>query len=552
MKKKILSILILIVLLLNSSVLLVISEAASTISDQINSEEEQKIAETIIELASKKYINFDTTTPDSDTGSKGLLIEANVKTGIKYSEGEQYGPIKKSVTTVQAPEINGLKPERAEVIVKSTQATNGGKSANYEYNSSTGSLKITAENNPGEDGNIYSEYVENARDEYEIIFIYDSDTYKEVQGYNTVEIKVETSMEVEHENVTNVSTEIINNYQVIRNVGDIFSIEFTNSDIYNGYITANTLNPENQYKTDYTETLKTTISNKDVAQKIALEISNKIINNEQNEIDNNQLVTYKQISIDKNNLLNILGDNGSMDVKISDTETKTLNKDTETDENGKIIITYPEGTTILNIQINNPVKEGILEFVNTKTIQPGMTYNKIRTNVAVKGINTIEEKVIVEETNEDGEKVQKEETKQTDVTKIEAVLSNDVETKNAISNVDISLNTTSLVNNVANDVILTATLRTDDPKYSLFRNPTITIEMPAEVEEVVLGDVQEMYNNKAFTITSAKVSTNASGNKVITITLAGQQTSYEQNSLIEGTNILIPAKVYVQKQLENL
>ena len=182
MKKKILSILILIVLLLNSSVLLVISEAASTISDQINSEEEQKIAETIIELASKKYINFDTTTPDSDTGSKGLLIEANVKTGIKYSEGEQYGPIKKSVTIVQAPEINGLKPERAEVIVKSTQATNGGKSANYEYNSSTGSLKITAENNPGEDGNIYSEYVENARDEYEIIFIYDSDTYKEVRG----------------------------------------------------------------------------------------------------------------------------------------------------------------------------------------------------------------------------------------------------------------------------------------------------------------------------------------------------------------------------------
>ena len=152
----------------------------------------------------------------------------------------------------------------------------------------------------------------------------------------------------------------------------------------------------------------------------------------------------------------------------------------------------------------------------------------------------------------DGEKVQKEETKQTDVTKIESISSNDVETKNAISNVDISLNTTNLVNNVANDVILTATLRTDDPKYSLFRNPTITIEMPAEVEEVVLGDVQEMYNNKVFTITSAKVSTNASGNKVITITLAGQQTAYEHNSLIEGTNILIPAKIYVQKDLEDM
>ena len=552
MKKKILSILILIVLLLNSSLLMVISEAVSTISEEINSMEGSNVAETIIEVQPNKYINYDTTTPDSDTGSKGALIQINVKTGILYHEYYSYGPITKSTTTVQAPELAGKKPERAEVIVKSTKATNGGSSASYEYDANTGVLKITAENNPGENGKIYSENVENARDEYEIIFIYNSDVYTANEDERIIDVNVSCEQEVDHNTISKVSAEKNNKYLLTNNIGDIISIEQETSDIYNGYIAANTLNPENKYETDYTEIVKATISNKDVAQKIVLDVSNKLVDGEQNEIDNNQLITYKETYFDKNKLLNIIGDNGSLDIKVSNDETKTINKDTEADEDGRIKITYPEGTTTLNIQINNPAKEGILEFVNTKTVEPGMTYSKIRTNVTIKGINTIEEKVIVEETNEDGEKTQKEETKQTDVTKIETVSTYDVETKNAISNVDISLNTTSLVNNVANDVVITATLRTDDPKYSLFKNPTITIEMPAEVEEVILGDVQEMYNNKVFTISDAKVSTNASGNKVITITLAGQQTAYEHNSLIEGTNILIPAKIYVQKDLEDM
>ena len=47
-----------------------------------------------------------------------------------------------------------------------------------------------------------------------------------------------------------------------------------------------------------------------------------------------------------------------------------------------------------------------------------------------------------------------------------------------VSNVDLKLNAEYLVNNVENKVELTATLKTDDTKYSLFKNPTISIEMP--------------------------------------------------------------------------
>ena len=265
MKKKILSILILIVLLLNSSLLMVISEAVSTISEEMNVKEGTDVAETLIEMQPNKYINYDTTTPDSDTGSKGALIQINVKTGILYHEYYLYGPITKSTTTVQAPELAGMKPERAEVIVKSTKATNGGSSASYEYDADTGVLKITAENNPGENGEIYSENVENARDEYEIIFIYNSDVYTANEDEREIDVKVSCEQEVKHNNVSKVSAEKTSSYLLTNNLGDIVSIEQETSDIYNGYITANTLNPENKYETDYTETVKATISNKDVA-----------------------------------------------------------------------------------------------------------------------------------------------------------------------------------------------------------------------------------------------------------------------------------------------
>lgn len=81
----------------------------------------------------------------------------------------------------------------------------------------------------------------------------------------------------------------------------------------------------------------------------------------------------------------------------------------------------------------------------------------------------------------------------------------------------------------------------------MFKNPTISIEMPAEVENINIGTPEIMYDNQVFNITDSKVSTNNNGNKVINIQLQGSQTSYEQSSVLEGTNIRIPATINVTK-----
>ena len=171
---KICSILILTALMLNSSLMLIVSEAVEAIQTSTDKEKETVKTQAVGELELTKYENFNTMNTESSsdtTGSKGVLVQYSLKTGITFDENAEYTPIKKTSINIDLPWIGDYKPERVEVITKSTKATNGGKDAKYEYNSNTGILQITAENND------YTENVSEARDEYEIICIYKSECY---------------------------------------------------------------------------------------------------------------------------------------------------------------------------------------------------------------------------------------------------------------------------------------------------------------------------------------------------------------------------------------
>ena len=95
MKKKLCCILMLIIFLLNSSIMIIISEAVDAVESMI----EEKI-KALAEINLTKYENFDTTTENSDSGSKGVLVQFNLKTGIEFEEGQAYIPIEKTTTNM--------------------------------------------------------------------------------------------------------------------------------------------------------------------------------------------------------------------------------------------------------------------------------------------------------------------------------------------------------------------------------------------------------------------------------------------------------------------
>ena len=257
MRKKVCCILMLITLLLNSSVMLVISQAVDAVQNIVNKDKTKVFAEVNL----TKYENYDTTTENSSTGSKGTLAQFNLKTGINFEEGENYTPIKKTSVNIEVPKIGNYNPTRVEVITKSTKATNGGKDAKYEYNSNTGILQITAENND------YTENVSEARDEYEIICIYKSECYTKDEKRN-LNVKANVEETLKDDSETKISAKVEQKFEVQENVNGVISIVHEANNLYDGYIKANTLNSENKYETSYKETAKIMISNKDVAQKI--------------------------------------------------------------------------------------------------------------------------------------------------------------------------------------------------------------------------------------------------------------------------------------------
>ena len=173
---KICSILILTALMLNSSLMLIVSEAVEAIQTSTDKEKETVKTQAVGELELTKYENFNTMNTESSsdtTGSKGVLVQYSLKTGITFDENAEYTPIKKTSINIDLPWIGDYKPSRVEVITKSTQATNGGKIAESEYHSSTGIITIVAENSDHKDK------VVGARDEYDIICIYKKECYSE-------------------------------------------------------------------------------------------------------------------------------------------------------------------------------------------------------------------------------------------------------------------------------------------------------------------------------------------------------------------------------------
>ena len=511
MRKKVCCILMLITLLLNSSVMLVISQAVDAVQNIVNKDKTKVFAEVNL----TKYENYDTTTENSSTGSKGTLAQFNLKTGINFEEGENYTPIKKTSVNIEVPKIGNYNPTRVEVITKSTKATNGGKDAKYEYNSNTGILQITAENND------YTENVSEARDEYEIICIYKSECYTKDEKRN-LNVKANVEETLKDDSETKISAKVEQKFEVQENVNGVISIGHEANNLYDGYIKANTLNSENKYETLYKETAKIMISNKDVAQKIEVK-----------EVSEDSL--YTDSIIDKNEVLKMLGEKGSIDILDEEGKTVlTINKDTEADENGKIKITYRNRTTTFYLRINNVEKEGIIEIENSRVIlsTAQIDNNVVETQVSIKGINTIEEN-------------------SSDVVKYERNEISNAQIKQAVSTIETTLSNNSWVNNTTNEVVLTETLKTSGPQNSLFKNPIINIEMPSEVEDVTVENAQVMYSNQELAVKSAKIIANADGNKVVSVQIDGEQTSYEDLAVVEGTNIRISLKVTVAKDIEN-
>ncbi len=419
-----------------------------------------------------RYIKFDNKTMVSFKITEGIennLIPTNNKEII-----------------VNVPSLNNNKPSN--VIVT-------GKGISYTYENDV--ITIKKENTPDSENKI----LWNSQDEYIVTYIYDAQI-----DTATIESQVVSKVQVKG----NIAEGRLENYtyELKDEVGQYVEAEAEGTaELSKGYMYANLKNRENNLETAFEVKLKANVGFKDVTDSIKIVESNEMFNS----FDASNFLTDKKVRVEKDNLVEILGEEGSIKVLSNDgTELGTLTKDNNELEvnTGKVIL-----------ETSKVVKEGDLEIILSKVINSKITFNKDQL-LSLSELTTTASVYGYKDGNENSSK---------EVSKV-------ISLTEPTSNAQLNLNVQNLSTVVKNeDVILTATLETNDISDALYSNVKANIVLPEEVKEINVKEARLIYEDE---LELNNVSAN--GNR-ISLNLNGNQTKYSTQSTSNGTVVRIVA-----------
>lgn len=513
--KRAIAIFAIMLLILNNSVFIILSTAAEAIEESVK---ENKI-NGIYEINLDKYVNYKLQNKENETGT---LLQYNLKTGIEYLEGEEYKTLNSTGILLKLPQIEDYYPERVEVQGISTKATNGSEEAkdwDFIYNKDNGEVKIGVLNKENENGEIYKQHENDLKDEFRIICYYGESAYAD-NKIRDLEISGILQLNVnDGENEIKRKIELNKTDKVTENISGLISIEVETSDIYNGYINSNNQNGTSK-ETKYVENIKIISSYKEISDEITIKVEDYLVNKEGEESKTSDVV-YNSTIINKNEILNNLGQDGYLKIFNENGENLgEVNKDTKENEDGNIVFTYDD-TASLTIKMSKNLSLSDINIYNKKEIKREL--KDIENNQIKIKSNIMYEKV--EEGN------------------IDIIQIKDSETK-----IDLSIDNTKWTNNVQNHVNFIATLVTENETYNLFKNPVFEIQLPEEVERVILENVNLLYDDN-LEILDAKI-IERDNSKVIRVEISGTQDEYISNDLIRGAEIIIPATVILSKEID--
>lgn len=258
-----------------------------------------------------------------------------------------------------------------------------------------------------------------------------------------------------------------------------------------------------------------------------LNILGKIeINEEQatfikNEEERNSNIVYKATKISKDEFIKLFGEDGYITIKDDKGAIiANINKNTETDENGKILINYTNLAKSVNMVTSKPVALGTLNIENTKVILES-GYERAE----VDGFSAIKEKMTINQTE------------------VEDL----IVLKDTVSQAEIKINpTVILASEESEQVEIEATLLANDETKDLYKNPKVTFILPKGLT-IESAKFATLYRN-GLEVESGKTGKNENGQDYIEINFTGEQLKYDY---LGGTVIRIKAKLKSNSEIEN-
>ncbi len=490
-------------------------------------------AESTLETEFTKYV------PYKVNEKYGVILQTKIKTGIEDSKL----PVKSTEINIQVPEINGVKPSNVNVIASQTKATNGESnglnfnSQNYQYDNTTGKIKVTVSNNQEQISwlkNVQDEYLVNLN--FESKEIYD---YVKANNINTT-AKVDTKINVygTENNLTQSKTVEIKADETKGTITDftILSVQYINK----GQIYANNVAKE-QKETAYAVRYKAQVNNAELTEKLTFvqEIDKFISTNNSKSattVAGNNYAYNKTIKINQKMFQKILGEDGNVEIynNINNEKIGTINKDTQVTDENYVLDISKTNTNQITLITSKPILEGTIEIDVEKAIKGKIDYSKNQFQNFTK--LSIQAKMTAENTSE---------TK-----------SIDVNFKEPVSSAELLINKTTLSTATKNNVVeIRAVLNTLNATSALYKNPTIEIELPTQIKKATIKDINLLLEEE-LKIKSYSVK-NKNDKQVIVIELEGEQTKYfsaenieQKNVIAKGANIIINTEIELDKVLK--
>lgn len=348
-------------------------------------------------------------------------------------------------------------------------------------------------------------------------------TYTEEELANFVkELDLNTSKDVAVE----IKDKVINEYL----------ISTQNASIYKGYLYANAIS-EPINKTTYTSVYNLNLKSRDNIYKIVVkEDSNDIVSKDTTRIDLANRSEFVKTTVNVEKFKTVFGEYGYIEVVSNGNVIGKIARNTLI-EGDSFVFYYPENISNVEFVLKSMENIGELEIVNIKIIKEdaGFTreevanFEKIETEISVTEYAEIDNQdlgLYVENKN------------------LEISLE-DTESK-----MDVLVSTDTLSTSTPNDVTFTVTLRTDEEKYELFKNPYFEIRLPSDVSDVQINTVNLLYKN-GLSIDRYDVVTDEFGNKAIRVNLIGTQREYTPGLPSAGSTVTIYATITLNRLTTN-
>lgn len=462
-------------------------------------------ARVVLETNLEKYINYQLSEQD-----KGTLVQYHVKARIEHAENQEDFSVESSEITLNLNQIDGKYP--FEVSVLDTDS---------EYDANTGTVVIKA----------------SELNEYVVIGYYD--TYVEEKPERQLSLNTSAKITLLKDNDITINSDNLLETQVTENIGELTSIARATEDIYNGYIKANIINGTD-YETPYKEINQITVSKKEAQEKIEIIENNAFVKMYQNdegetiteELGNNHNLVYQSTTIEKKEIQKLLGEDFVLEIlDVDGNVIASINQETEFEEDGTLTIMYENEPENIIVRTSEVQKEGILYLKSTKKIKGSMVEienTKIKTTVQIRGLK-----------EEEGEEKQQWENSYETISEL----------KEAKTNIDMDIDTNRWTNVQQNEVTFDISLNASIAKENMLKNPTIRIELPEQVEKVILGDSSLVYGN-GLELQAPYVETSENGSLTIVANLMGAQTEYNENTFGLKTDVKIETTIILKKDIE--